>query len=546
MGYIKVADATSFVLLVWLGLTLALSGLSLWLAIPATPYHLVAGLVLTVYAFILTQYERRTITLALIVSASIVIFCTYIAGLVYDLSYDGQVYHIPAIVALATGWNPLQHDTLSGWNPVYAEAAGADIFIEHYAKGAWYLAASVYKATGNIEHGKGINLLLTFVTFATGIGALQRLGLSMTWSLGIALAAALNPVAIYQASTFYVDGQLASLFTILVFLSISFLHEPKREFLLPLLSALLLLIELKFTGLVYSTLLVIAVIVAAWLHKGRSVALRYALATGALATLAIGVIGYHPYITNTINNGHPFYPALGSESGRNIQWGQAPDEFMQQDRISKLFLSILSHSSNLYPKYKPPFKISNSDLLSLTYADTRYAGFGPLFSGVLILSILPLLTLPYTFSRAALFYISLAFATLAATLLINPEAWWARLAPQFWLMPLLAITVIALGSKHSIKLWLARLILALMLINSSLILLYNIRYSHARTSEMAAMLDRLYHASTIQPVDIIISNGFKVIMSIRLADRHIRYQQSQTLECNPTHSYTHIFKTCAL
>lgn len=545
--WIGVAEATSFFLITWLGYILVLTSLGFWLGFSISFYYLPISLALSILTLAIVHYDFRIILPSCILSALLVIICTGVAGLYYDLSFDGQVYHIPAVVALAAGWNPLQYDTLAKWNPTYAEIAGADIFIEHYAKGGWYLAAVAYEATGNIEQSKSPNLLLLFIAFITSLSALRRLGLNLAWVISISSIATLNPVAIYQAFTFYLDGQLASLIAILVFLGISYLREPKPKFMIPLLHALLLLSEIKFTGLVYSTLLLLGFFASSYLYNGRPVALRYASATSGVAVLAFGVIGFHPYVTNTINKGHPFFPALGHSSGKNIQWGQAPDDFMKKDRFTKLIMSVFSRSNNQQPQFKTPFAVSRSELLSMTQADTRFAGLGPFYSGALILSLPLLVWLLFSLQNIGQLYMLIALMTLVATLLINPESWWARLAPQLWLMPLLPVIVLALiNHKSVIELWAAKLVLTTMLMNASLVLVYNTHYSRARSEEIAAMLHKLSVASYRQPVDIMVSNGYKVIMGIRLADKNIRYYQPQMIECKPTHPYTHIFRTCAL
>ncbi|BAY47545.1 hypothetical protein SAMD00079811_51630 [Scytonema sp. HK-05] len=69
----------------------------------------------------------------------------WISSAFYDLSWDGQVYHQKAVYHLANNWNPFK-------------AKVGDIWVDHYAKGPWIYAASIYKLIGQIEVGKTFNI----------------------------------------------------------------------------------------------------------------------------------------------------------------------------------------------------------------------------------------------------------------------------------------------------------------------------------------------------------------------------------------------------
>ena len=68
----------------------------------------------------------------------------------FDFSFDGQSYHIPAMIALASGWNPILSSHLIDWNPLFVQESGTELYIDHYSMGSWILAATIYKATGSI------------------------------------------------------------------------------------------------------------------------------------------------------------------------------------------------------------------------------------------------------------------------------------------------------------------------------------------------------------------------------------------------------------
>jgi hypothetical protein len=82
--------------------------------------------------------------------------------------------------------------------------------------------------------------------------------------------------------------------------------------------------------------------------------------------------------------------------------------------------------------------VSPGEIIPFFTPDTRIGGWGPLFGGVLILAAGMLLIAACTLSpylRRAL----PAVLVLAGSILIFPEPWWARFAPQVWVLPFVPI-----------------------------------------------------------------------------------------------------------
>jgi hypothetical protein len=87
---------------------------------------------------------------------------------------------------------------------------------------------------------------------------------------------------------------------------------------------------------------------------------------------------------------------------------------------------------------------SKSDTGVFVYTDVRVGGFGPLFSGICLLTLIIIILITYychknyiTVNNYILFLCFLIFLTV----IINPESWWARYVPQLWLIPLLILSV---------------------------------------------------------------------------------------------------------
>lgn len=389
-------------------------------------------------------------SVALLVVGSLVVSSTF-----FDTSWDGQAYHQIAVIELAQGWNPVYDDPLP---PVVPAVFDVSIPINHYPRGGWINAAVLYLAGGHIEMGKACNLLLLVAALLLACSALRELAptrLGGAFLLGLLFA--LNPVAIHQSLSFYVDGQLSSLLVclaaLLLLVGLHARHEPHTlknglvVLLLPFFFCLVLLVNIKFTGLVYAAVLCAGFLF--WLL--RSVPVRPAIRrlsaifAAMVAAFLVGVflVGYSPYVTNALAYGHPLHPVLGDHRIDDLISKEMPGGFHAMNRFEKLAVSLFSASANIKapdtPALKWPFTFAATELTTFHYyPDTRVAGFGPLFSGALVLAGLVLLL--------ALVLRLRGVATLGAVVLlvlvsvfVNSEAWWARFVPQLWMVPLLAL-----------------------------------------------------------------------------------------------------------
>ena len=85
------------------------------------------------------------------------------------------------------------------------------------------------------------------------------------------------------------------------------------------------------------------------------------------------------------------------------------------------------------------------------------AGFGPFFSGCLILALLLGLILMVTM-RATRWPMVLITAAVICSLLLSRHLWWPRYGPQLWLLPILPVAIAFEQRVSGYKLVLARAI----------------------------------------------------------------------------------------
>lgn len=378
---------------------------------------------------LLTEFLLSMLFLSISIGLSVLV-----SVLIFDNSYDGQTYHYEAEVAIANGWNPIKQKLTTGTANIF--------FINHYAKGYETAAAYFMAFFKNPESGKALNILLLAACFFYLSYLLQQLKIFQNrfWLFFVALIISLNPVTICQLFTFYVDGQIASLITLLIASLYLSMKQRSNLHLIIAVAVFCIMGDIKFTGFIYSIL--IFGFFGLWLIFKRINVLRFILAGTAAFVITFFLIGFNPYLTNTIQQSNPLYPLVGKNKIDIITPVQ-PLSFAHKSSLQKFTESNFSESHNIHghivtpePKFKIPFTFSINEWLVFKGSECRIAGYGPMFGGVLLISFLLLLVALFIRKTAIIkedaFIISIL---VLLTLVINPEMWMARYVPQLWLFP---------------------------------------------------------------------------------------------------------------
>jgi len=399
---------------------------------------------------------------AVLLAAAIITAGFWFSKAYVDQSWDGTAYHQEAILQMVDGW-PDFPDKLPASVPYRNQ-------IDTYPKAVWVISASIYSATSSLEGAKLLHVVLFACAFLFLFGALlQTSQVSSGGALLIAATAALNPVVIYQSLSFYVDGQLSSLLTALVGLVLLMLAGVRRNQLLLLAALIVLMINTKQTGVVYAGILTMALLALVYFNQ-REWFRRTMFAAVIGGLLGLGVFGYTPYVTNTINHGNPVYPILG-RADVDFESGHRPPDFNEMNGVNRLVRSTFSEPT--VPKDAPsvlriPFTMTQDDYISRFWgADIRLGGWGVLFSGALTLSLLGFLLLFFVPRKPRTVGLALLGAV-AVSVLVNPEAWWARFAPQWYLVALIPGALLLFGTKLPVRAFGLAIVLVL-LVNSSLV-----------------------------------------------------------------------------
>jgi hypothetical protein len=505
--------------------TLASAAAGLALGRPVTSAALLAGAgtgIAVPLASALARDRSRRAWLVGVAGAGL--FCAIVAVALrvapwrYDTSFDGVGYHEAAVLELARGWNP--------WRaPRFPREHYSPDMLVYFPKGAWIVQAAIFQLTGRLEAAKATHVALLAAAGLAAFSALRALRFRPATSALLAALAALNPVAICQSFTFYVDGLVASTFTALAALGVVALVTGRRVALLGAASATVALVDVKLTGVPYALAAWTALLAAAWARGGSRAAARCAAVGGAASALALGFTGYNPYVTNTIAAGHPLHPAAGPHA-TNFVRASRPPTFNDMTRVERVFRSVFSPSStdapDQVPRLKLPFTVVGDEVTKFHAPDVRVAGLGPFFGGALLAAALALLLAVGTAGvRLALFA---AFA-IAGTVLLTGEGWWARLAPQLWLVPLVLVLP-AMAARARLARAAAALAVAALVVDVAIVAVNHLNRNRSVQASVRAQLAELRAEGPVE-VDL----GPHPALGERLTEAGVRWSEPRALHC---------------
>jgi len=488
--------------------------------------HFILALCITSSYFFTNSklFSKKLLLAAILTFLAVLVISVLFSKIFYDISWDGQVYHQEAVIQLANGWNPFYQISPPG--------EVDNIWLTHYAKGSWIDAAALYQLTHSIETSKAFNILFIISSFFLGISALINIPqINLTQALIISGLLAFNPVSICQSLSFYIDGQQASL--LLSLIAISYLLIVRSEYIRLLsvvyLANICILTNIKFTGLVYASIFIFSLIVWLLIKRNSQLAVKVVIIGTLSLLLGVGFIGYNPYVTNTLYKGHPFYPIAGANK-IDIISTNIPKNFIGKNRLEKLFLSTFSKSASTYPPEASKLKLpltsqSIKEREYFTNTDVRVAGFGPLFSGAILLSLIVcLLSLRRDLSKTRMAV--LLTSLLMSSILINPEAWWARYVPQLWMLPIL-FSILALILKSNILNFLGYSIIVVLLANILMVSSIYFENNFKMSQAIEQQLGNIYNNN-----QMIIVNFYQDFRSnrIRFIEKDIKYREVKSLK----------------
>ncbi len=492
----------SFVIISFIGFTVLIPSIFYLLNWPINTTLIISFLltVIVFYIFIIEIPEYNFVFFLKIILSFIITFslCCFIAGHTYDFSFDGNMYHQQAIIALAKGWNPVHN-----YEPETIKNNVSKFAIYHYPKAIWMSAACIVSIFKYIEYGKAVNFLFFIASLALTIHLATKmlLGIKKFKIILFSLCIVLNPIVISQLFTFYVDQEVYLSIVLLLLLSVLIYTEGHNKlFYLFYIFTGIILINIKFTSFVYGAFLISTFNL--YLFVKKSIYIKNIFISSMLiVVIGTCVVGAGTFMKNTYYYGHPFYPLFGNNKKIDVMDSQVSEKFFIMNRFQKIFYSFFSTSEELLktqgrlPVLKIPFSVRPSEVTVFAKGGgVRIGGFGPLFGGILIFSISI-----YLFKgKFGDYQILILFGIIFLSGALNPEAWWARLSPQFWLLPFIIIISVFYKLKNKI---IQTILLAVILCNITIISIPHFIWQVSNTISLYKQIETLNHINKPLIVD---------------------------------------------
>ncbi len=372
-------------------------------------------------AWAVVAWLRKAPGYALLITAAGVLFlaaCSLLAGQLFDIGWDSNCYQKADTGMLAYGWNPFRQTMVSFASvasPLPHNAFWLTYQVENQPKASFIIGASFYALTGNILYGKVYNLASIAACLCLVAPMIRdAFRISTLGALLAVLFASVNPATLSQVLTYYNDGFMFQLLTIAAASFTYVIYKPEGRYAfaakITAFLAVCLAINVKTSAALY------CVIVCLFYYLARLIAivqsdepkerrgrrkwqLFWYFAGMALCTLL--VLGGTTYVVNAYRYGNPLYGMLGENSIHSHLQSLMSGKIQSLPRFMQFFVSLFSPVSNaLFTdiSLKIPFTFS-ADEWRLAVPDAIVGGWGLLFSGIFLLSLVIILRSMAVMSR---------------------------------------------------------------------------------------------------------------------------------------------------
>jgi hypothetical protein len=266
------------------------------------------------------------------------------------------------------------------------------------------------------------------------------------------------------------DGLLGACLALSAVFSVPWILRSDRWAAVGVVCPLLLALNLKFSALPLAAGLCALICLFALALRGWRTALRAAQTLGLAGLAGVLVLGAQPYVTNMVRHGHPLFPVMG-EVRIDIMNNRPPplEALSPPQRLAASYFGATSSGFWAPDTHlKPPFTLEKPELKAAGDYDTRLGGFGPFFSGALVLALILGAACGLQKARPPTVTRLLAGAAgLIALGLAMPEAWWARYVPHVWWAVVLVAVAGTVSRPRALRLG-GGLLAAVLLVNAGL------------------------------------------------------------------------------
>lgn len=408
-------------------------------------------LILLYYKLFYNRDEKKLFYLGAIISILIVLISILLSFYFIDNTYDGWSYHVPAIIKLKDGWNPLYvHDENMNFGV-------SRIWSIHYPKFIWIYSSILYMITGNIFTGTSFNLILTFATFFLLLDILCKYKKNILLNICLSFVISFNVITVGQLFTYYNDGVLGLCVISLLFLLYSVIKNfylLKNNYTITLCLAMLLSIlsNIKFNGALFSFIIFLIFLIY-YILQNKKILDKFMLKFCLIIGGTICIISLITYLPNFIYHRNIGYPIIGNDK-IDIITEFVPKMVKNDNSIVSFLKSNICDATNLETcKYKSISNLEIADITRMGIADNGVKGFGPFYFIILFLSLFLFLICFFkalfqllfhkyklNFLKKLMLNHRAEFIVLIIIILFffcTPAQWWCRYVPYMYSLPLI-------------------------------------------------------------------------------------------------------------
>ncbi|WP_026503687.1 glycosyltransferase family 39 protein [Butyrivibrio sp. NC3005] len=374
-------------------------------------FSLVIVFICEVIEAIIAQKNMHLDLKKLIISGAWVLFIftvsVSLSTCVFDMSWDGNSYHKTCTGLLKYGWNPIYETFEEANNRLGFLIGKADkwpIFYTHYPKATWIFGAVVYAFTGNIESGKCYTMLAMIAAVLLVYDFVKKYLNKSFLSLIFAVLSVCNPITLAQAQSYYNDAFMYCMIIVVVLNLVKIIESKSSNNISWIMVgvSVALMINSKFSGVIFAAIYCCGFLAADIfinhldLRKIVGILEKYI----CVGILTFGIVGSTTYWHNTFVHRNPFYSITGTDGiSDGVLHTNVTQWFGSLPHPLQTLFSLFSKCQNtieVEPVLKVPFTFSLAEISqSASFVDTRVAGWGIMFSGIFLVSLLYLVFMVY-------------------------------------------------------------------------------------------------------------------------------------------------------
>jgi len=173
-----------------------------------------------------------------------------------------------------------------------------------------------------------------------------------------------------------------------------------------------------------------------------------------------------------------------------------------------------------------PFAVTWPDFALYYFHDVRIGGFGPLFSGALLLA-LALGAVGCARRAPSCGAVLLLSGAIVASLLVSTHTWWARYGPHLWWLPIIPVAAALRGDRRRFLTRAAAAIALLLLIDTLVLSAVHVRWEWRSTQALGRQLADLRQAG---PMTVAL-RYFDVPVAERFRTAGVAFNTVQKYQC---------------